>query len=194
MSRRISIVLSLVLAVGSAHAGDTLFTFDDGGLSSGDGDIKISLYMSEQYGSLMVVNGAEVHSGDGFGSDLYLWARAQLLNPGNIRMILLEPVNQVSFDGYVFDATSGADFTFTAYNLCGDIVYQKSWDAGAGDIGHVSTGTLPEMVYQLNFSDNGKHDIGIDNLQVGVVPVPGAMALGGLGVAFVGYLRRRRAM
>jgi hypothetical protein len=47
MSRRFSIVLVAVLAVGSAHAGDTLFTFDDGFLASGSGDIGVSLYMGK---------------------------------------------------------------------------------------------------------------------------------------------------
>jgi len=193
MSWRISIVLVAALAVGTAHAGDTLFTFDDAWLVSGASDIGVSLYMSQQAGSPVVVNGSEVHSGDGFGDALYLWTRTQLLNPGNIRILLAEPVNYVSFDGYVFDATSGADFVFTAYDAHGHIVHQASWNAGVGGLTY-ETGVLPEYVYQLNFSDHGRYDIGIDNLRLATIPAPGAVVLGGLGLSLVGYLSRRKAL
>jgi hypothetical protein len=186
--------LVAVLAVGSAHAGDTLFTFDDGFLASGSGDIGVSLYMSQKAGSPVIVNGAEAHSGSGFGDDLYLWTRFQVINPGNIRIFLTEPVNYVSFDGYVFDATGGADFTFTAYDQNGDVVHQASWNAGVGGIGSYETGMLPTYVYQLNFSDHGRHDIGIDNLRLATIPAPAALMLGSLGMGLVGYLRRRKAL
>jgi hypothetical protein len=202
MPVRVLILLFAALAVaGPVHATPTLFTFDDGGLSSGDGDLAVSAYMSSLYSSLVVVNGSDVHSGDGFGPDLYLWTRAQLLNPGNIRIILTVPTTSVSFDGYIFDATSGADFTFTASNsLFGPPVFQQSWNTGTGTGFSFSSGPFTEPAYILNFSDSGKHDVGIDNLVLAPpgptspVPVPGAALLGLLGAVLVRSLRHHRTL
>jgi len=82
MNKSIFAVLSIVCTAGIAQGGPVHFTFDGGGLASGNGDIKISQYMSSLYPSWVLVNGAEVHTGAGFSSDLYLWTRLQLLNPG----------------------------------------------------------------------------------------------------------------
>ena len=43
-------------------------------------------------------------------------------------------------------------------------------------------------------SNEGYHDIAIDNFQVTAVPAPGALLLGGLGASLVGYLRRRKTL
>jgi len=195
MRRCIFCALLGLLVAGSTYADDTsFFTFDDGLLAEGDSDLAVSVYMTLRHPGIVVANGAIVHSGDGFGDDLYLWTRSQLLNPGNILILLTSPVNYVSFDGYVFDATSNADFTFTAYSLDAQIIHQQSWNAGVGSIGTYSTGMLPEMAYGLSFSDSGKHDIGIDNLRIGVVPAPGAGLLVVLGTALAGGLRRRQTL
>jgi len=194
MSKTVAIVLLAVFAVGSAQAGDTLFTFDDGALVEGQFDIAISAYMSLRHPGLVVASGAQVHSGDGFGDDLYLWVRPQFVDPGDILIVLTSPVNYVSFDGYVFDATPGADFTFTAYNLAGEVIHERSWYTNVGDIGNYATGLLPEMAYGLNFSNSGSHDIGIDNLRLAVIPAPGAGLLGVIGAAVAGCLRRRGAL
>jgi hypothetical protein len=185
-------VLALSL-FGSAHGAPTLFTFDDGALASGDGDIRVSLYMTVRHPPWVVVNGSQVHSGDGFGDDLYLWTRGQLLHPGDIQILLGDPVAEVAFDWYVFDATEGADFTFVAYDGRGNIVHQATWDAGVdGTGGTYSTGPLGVPVYRLVFSDNHRHDIGIDNLSLMPVPVPGAILLGVLGASLISMVRPGR--
>jgi hypothetical protein len=194
MRRTVLVVLWVVLAAGWAYGTPVTFTFDDGGLANGDGDIRLSLYMSTVAHSLVLVNGAEVHSGDGFGPDQYLWTRLQLLNPGNIRIILTVPATAVSFDGHIFDATAGADFTFTASTLLGAPIYQQSWNTGSGTSFSFSTGPFPQPAYMLNFSNSGQHDVGIDNLVLNPVPAPGAALLGLLGAALVHHLRRRRVL
>jgi hypothetical protein len=197
MCRGVITVLLVVSAVGSAYASPVLFTFNDG-LASGEGDIGISLYMSNGYPPLVIVNGAQVHGGDGFHSnplDLYLWTRLQLLNPGNIRILLGVPTTSVAFDGYIFDATPGADFTFTAYGLFGQVIHQQSWNPNAdGTALSYSTGALPTPAYWLNFSNQGQHDIGIDNLRLTPIPVPGAVILGSIGIGLIGSLRRRKVL
>ena len=115
--RGVLAVLLVAFAAGWAQAGPFLFTFDDGGLADGDGDIKTEPVHEQPVSPLVLINGAQVHSGDGFGSDQYLWTRPQLLGAGDILIGMVVPTTSVSFDGYIFDATSDADFTFTAYNL-----------------------------------------------------------------------------
>jgi hypothetical protein len=192
--KTIAVILAVLSSMaGMVHAAPTLFTFDDGSLASGDGDVKLSIYMSLRYPSWVLVNGAEVHTGDGFNSSLYIWTRAQLLNPGNIRIILGVPTTSVSFDSYVFNATTGADFTFTAYDQTGNIILQQSWNANvSGLAGSYDSGPLATPAYSLNFSDNGKHDVGVDNLVLSAVPAPGAAAHAALALALLAPLRRRR--
>jgi hypothetical protein len=200
MRRGVLSVLLVASAAGWTQGAPISFTFDDGGLADGDGDIRLSLYMSSLYPPLVLVNGAEVHSGDGFGSDHYLWTRPRLLGAGNILLGMVVPTTSVSFDGYIFDATSDADFTFTAYDLMGHTIYQQSWNTGSGTGFSFSTGPFSEPVYALNFSNSGQHDIGIDNLTLEPVdaappvPAPGAALLAAIGAALVRSLRRRRAL
>jgi hypothetical protein len=131
----------------------------------------------------------------GSGSDQYLWTRLQLLNPGNIRIFLDVPTTSVSFDGYIFKATTGADFTFTAYDKTGQIIYQQSWNPNVNGTGFsYSTGLLPEPAYSLNFSNQGRHDVGIDNLTLTPIPAPGTGLLGVIGAVLVRTLRRRRTL
>jgi hypothetical protein len=194
MRRRVLAVVLVAFAAGWAHGAPISFTFDDGALADGDGDIKLSLYMSSLNPPLMLVNGAQVHSGDGFGADHYLWTRSQLLGAGNLLIGMVIPTTSVSFDGYIFDATSGADFAFTAYNLTGQIIYQQTWNTGSGTGFFCFTGPFSQPVYLLKFSNSGQHDIGIDNLTLNAIPAPGAGLLVMAGTALVGYLRRRRTL
>jgi hypothetical protein len=192
VQRAVYAAILVLFLSGIVQAAPALFTFDDGTLASGDGDIKVALYMTSRYPPFVLVNGTQVHSGDGFGNDLYLWTRGQLLFPGDIEVVLGTPANAVAFDWYVFNATSGADFTFVAYDIHGNIVHQASWDAGISGTGDsYSTGPLATPVYRLVFSDNHKHDIGIDNLFLDPVPVPSALALGLIGVGLLRSVRRR---
>ena len=51
-----------------------------------------------------------------------------------------------------------------------------------------------ELLFELtNVPDGISTSVAIDNVQISVVPVPGAVALGSLGVGFAGWMLRRRA-
>ena len=196
------VIMAVALAAGMAHAGATCsFCFDTCTHGLLD-DVTVSTYMSGLYGSPVAVLGSEVHSGDGFGSDKYLYA--SWLSGGRIAVTFLcEPVECASFQGHVFDATTGADFTVKAYDCVWDAItgkspiYTQSWDCGDGATISCPTITFCKPAYCLVFSDEGVHDIGLDDLCVSrctcpTIPAPGAVLLAGLGTMMVGWLRSRR--
>jgi hypothetical protein len=123
--------------------------------------------------------------------------------------------------GYVYDATSDDDFSIKAYDSTyGDVenpsasALVTNWhvDYGTSWWGLVNDGdntvvNLPDLSFTrpvslLVISDSGTKDVGIDNLQVepyvagggAVIPAPGAILLGSIGVGLVGWLRRRRTL
>jgi len=206
------VIAALALGAGMAQAAETLFTYDT--LSHGlVDDGTVSNYMSGLYGSPVLAWGPEIR-GDypgGFseyGSDKYIWNRA--LSGGLLAVTFLsEPVQCVNFQGHVFDATSGADFTFKAYANTWDAIkdiwktvtplYSQSWNAGIGPASPSGKISLPGPAYCLVFTNEGTHDIGIDDLCVekcvnSAVPAPGALLLASLGTVVVGWLRKRKCL
>lgn len=194
-------IVSLVTV--AAQAAPTLFTFDS--LNLLDGENAISQYMSNLYGSKVVVDDAVVWQGDGFGTTKYITT----LNPcnpfwdGNFEIKFREEgVRCVSFDWFVFDDTSGADFTFKAYDANGNKIWQWNAElAGESCRNQTGGGTYCAdfgglVATRLYFSNAGVHDVGIDNLRVNwcVIPAPGAVLLGSIGIGLVGWLRRRESL
>jgi hypothetical protein len=116
-------------------------------------------------------------------------------------------MTSISGDGYVFDATHGADLVVKAYD--------SSWNTGGGTVENPYSGALiatqtfncgysdnTPFSFSLNnltdavlftFSDSGYYDVGIDNLNVNLVPVPGAFLLGAIGLGVAGMKLRKRA-
>jgi len=187
----------------AAQAAPTLFTFDSLNLLAGEG--AIGQYMTNLYGSKVVVDDAVVWKGDGFGTTKYI-TTLNWCNPlwdGNFDIRFREEgVKCVSFDWFVFDDTSSYDFTFKAFDASG----RKIWEWNAELAGQSCRNQAGGGTYfanfggltatRLYFSDAGVHDIGIDNLRVNwcVIPAPGAVMLGSIGIAIVGWLRRRTSL
>ena len=112
---------------------------------------------------------------------------------GDIQILLGVPATEVAFDWYVFDATSGADFGFTAYD---DTATSSSRRAGmrasAAQATRSQTGPWAAAACRLVFSDDHMHDIGIDNLAL-VRPFRSpALMLSVVGVALARTIRRNR--
>jgi hypothetical protein len=209
-------ILSICL-VGAAQA--DLFTFD--ALSNGNRDTQVSTYMTGVSGSAVTASGVRAGdntywaaSGDWLGKangDVFV----KTYGSSDLEIVFAtKPFLQTGGQGYVFSATSGADFTVKAYDstynsgtytwflwklpYTGEdpnpsaLVYSNSWNASAGtQIDFSAVFTRP--VSLLVFSDSGSYDVGIDNLYVGTpsVPVPGAVLLGVLGLGAAGRKLRK---
>ena len=60
MGRGVRAAILVLFLCGFTHAAPVLFTFDDGSLAGGDGDIKVSLYMSGRYPPFVLVDGRQI--------------------------------------------------------------------------------------------------------------------------------------
>jgi hypothetical protein len=200
------VIVAMAFTAGMAYGGPTAAHFDFDSLNHSvvplADEATASFYMSNLYGSPVAVVGDEIHSGNGFGSDNYLWARAYL--GGKIAITFLsEPIQCFSFQGHVWEDTGSCDFAVKAYDCVFDAitnrdpVFTKTWNWPNGANQNFDSGTLvlPKAAYCLVFSDAGIHDIGFDDLCVNIcqtVPAPQAFLLAGLGMSLVGWLRTRR--
>ncbi len=183
------ITILVICMAGTTFAAVT-FTFAP--LPDGATPTALNAYMTSVYGSSVTAQSAYVFSGDGFGADSYLTTRP---NPGYMDIWFVDPISSVYFEGYVFEATSGADLRYTALDQNNQTVDTAAWDPGSGAGGSYSSGLFSAPVYHLRFSNSGIHDIGIDNLRVEksqAVPAPGAIALGSFGMLLVNWLKKRK--
>ena len=106
---------------------------------------------------------------------------ASLLNAATLDPILHTP----GWPDYFYHDTTGAiDFDSTIVTHVGDTVTL--------DIRSASPGTEVLLAFDLLGNDNGlATEVTIDNVDVTVVPAPGALVLGGIGLGLVGWLKRR---
>ena len=181
--------------VGVVHAGAT-FTFDDGGLSFADKDAAVSTYMTAKYGSTVTTNGVFAAKNPVFNPTMFI---STYVGYGGAFEISFDvPVDSASFDWFVFEATAGADFKYMAYDQDGNLVDWFTQYCGSNSGGESGLLEYSTPVARLWFSNEGFHDVGIDNLKVGggtaPIPAPGAILLGTVGVSIVGWLRRRRVL
>lgn len=102
----------------------------------------------------------------------------------------------VSLD-FIADNTNDNDAILEAYDASNNLV------ASAASVGNYNdpqvvtlTVSAPNIAYILALGDpiDKVHDWELDNLQYQPIPAPGAILLGGIGVALVGWLRRRRTL
>ncbi|MBN1343894.1 MAG: hypothetical protein JXQ73_14515 [Phycisphaerae bacterium] len=199
-------VVSVMVMTSGAYADMT--TFDFNALADGASPSQVSCYMTGLYGSSVTETDAYADRGDWHGNcTTYIWSA--LGSFGDFEISFDEnPITGMSFCGYIFDATLGADFHVYAYTEAyGNRylpcpvahVYTGRWYGG--DDTEFCSGWIEfdEPVTLLVFSNSGLHDVGIDCLTVcspdgeQVVPAPGAALLGVLGLSIISVVRRRFA-
>jgi hypothetical protein len=236
----IAILVAAVIALtaGSTVADPVTFTFD-GQIGSPYGTTqlentsdagRISAYMTNIYGSAVAVTDGRINdnqdgSGDWTG---HAWGDNFLRTGDGADMEILfstTAIGSVSGSGYVFDATSQADWVIIGYgagygnvenpNAAAEVArwtvdfgtstntywdwWTWSWVTETIDLGDNSefdfSLAFGAPVSLLVISDSGTYDVGVDNLVVSsyVVPVPGAVLLGMLGLSVAGArLRKNR--
>ena len=210
-----AITACLLLLAGVATA-DNCVKFDFEDLYYGQGDSAISAYMTGEAGFDVETDGAKVGWDLGWygnwGDYLYSSERG-----GAFSICFEQGITSIDFDGYVFDAQDGAsvtDFRMFAYDYDGNLVGYEAYDTGGewkkywhwgwkwyfDEDDHEAVGPdgaieFCKDVYKVVFSDDGKHDIGVDNICVTPVPLPAAAWLGFVmlgGLAAVRRIRRRK--
>lgn len=194
MKKLVFATIITVCMAGLVQAGTTMFTFDDGGLVNVDKDDKISDYMTSKYGSNVTSSGAFVAKDPLFNNTFYI---SNYHTGTSFEIVFDEAITSASFDWFVFEAGDGSDFKYIAYDA-GDNVVDWFVEYTNDNIGGVSgLREYATPVTRLFFSNDGFHDIAIDNLAVGsnysAIPAPGAILLASLGVGIVGWLRRRKS-
>ncbi len=229
----------IALTAGSAVADPVTFTFDGQiGAPYGTTQLEntsdagqISAYMTNIYGSAVAVTDGRINdNGDGSSDWAGHGSTDNFLRTGDgadmeILFSTTAPIGSVSGSGYVFDATSAADWVIIGYGAGYGSVENPTaaaevarWTVDFGTSTNtywdwrtwswvtetIDLGDNSQFAFNLTFgapvsllviSDSGTYDVGVDNLVVSsyVVPVPGAVLLGMLGLSVAGArLRKNR--
>lgn len=165
---------------------------------------EISAYMTGLYGSTVQVPLAVIRD-DAWPSNVtpYMttFLEPDLTDNYDMEIIFVEqPISAMSFDWVVNDAPgypAETTFEYYAYDKDGGLVDAGLFIATVNVSDSVDRDFGDDCVTRLYFSNEGYHDIAIDNLSVEkceVIPAPGAVLLGGVGACLVGWLRRRRTI
>jgi hypothetical protein len=208
-----------MLAVIAPAQGAVTFDFEGatvGGTpgAAGTANQFLSSYMTGVYGSSVTATGGaawtNADTGDDWSgkTDTDKWVRSYgavgySVTPGIFQISFdAVPILAGGFEAYVFEATTDADFTVSFYTSGygdrynpnpGALLGTLPTDFGVG--GMVVSFVSPVPISLMVFSNEGYHDIGVDDLVVtSVVPAPGAILLGTVGAGLLGWLRRRRAL
>ena len=218
MNRLILTAALTICLVGVARA--DLFNFNS--LSDEGNSTTISTYMTGVYGSTVTVSDATADN-DNWNGNTTIAIRTASSVGGDFEILFVNtPIISLlgiggtgSTVGYVYDATSGDDFSLKAYDSTyGDVEnpnpsaqvdigyavdYGTAWFLWwQYDVGDDSVVNIPDLMFSrpvslLVISDEGTKDVGIDNLQVTPVPVPAAVLLGMLGLSVAGLKLRKFA-
>jgi len=217
--KRIILCSAIVFTLAASAGASVTFDFEAatvGGSPGATGTANqfISSYMTGVYGSSVTATGGAAWTNGDKGADWAgktdtdKWLRTYGAvdyseTPGYMQISFdAVPIISGSFEAYVFEATQGADFTVSLYGAgYGDrynpdaaaLIATGTVDNGVGSL-PVSFGPAPEAISLIVVSNEGWHDVAIDNFQVTAIPAPGALLLGGLGASLVGYLRRRKTL
>lgn len=208
----------LLFAAGAQGGLSVMFDFEGatvGGVAPdyvASANQRVTDYMTSVYGSSVTATGAAAWTNNDVGANWAgktgtdKWLRtygSASVTPGYFQISFdTVPVVAGGFDGYVFEATGSVDFTWMAYDSgYGDrynpnpaaLISWASFDVAVGPVTVGFNSPLARPISLMVFSNEGWHDIGVDNLLVTQVPVPGAVLLGLLGLGAAGVRLRRFA-
>ena len=195
MKRLILTAVVSICMVGMAQAEMITFSFDDGSLWDGATDTPVGNYMTSKFGGTVIVDDTEADNDRWNGNSTL----ALMTDNGSAMDIWFDSViTGMDFDGFVDDAGFGSDFKARWY-IGNSYVDQRVWNTGNNTPVNTAWIDFGTDVDHLYFSNNGSHDVLIDNLVVdkyveaAPIPVPGAVLLGMLGLSAAGIKLRKHA-
>jgi len=186
MKKTLTVLAVLTICmVGAAQADLVMFDFDT--LSQDDGAAVIEAYMEGIYGSDITVVGPTlyVNKGGNLGPD------AAIVTANVSPRWFSISFNDVRITSASFDWAIYVD-AFHAY-ADGVEIFSHTVVNAPGTWGNTGLIVFPSPVTTLLFTDSSNGAIGIDNLEVTPVPVPGAILLGILGLGAAGFKLRKFA-
>ena len=208
MKRLITIcAITTVCMVGVAQA--DLVTFDFEALSSGDDAAAISTYMTGLYPSTVTVISAVAAIETSADLDpvyapttstMYITPTTGQVDdpPADFMRISFDiPILSAQLDAGVFGISTHGNPDFTVLAYTADDVLVRRWEWGTNYRTISMTTPLFDFssnpVTHLVFHNDYPGHIGVDNLTVSPVPVPGAILLGLLGLGAAGLKLRKYA-
>lgn len=213
MMKNLGTIVLLLMCMGGVLQASVTFDFEgtlSNPLNPGDGDILIGNYMSELYPAIVSAEDMVI-VGDFTAMNRFVMLAD---SSGDMEILFSTPVTSVQFDIAVFgDRVDGIyDFELRAFDSTyGDMEspapgaqVDSTFTFSADNSFNTNSGliTFSSPVSVLVMNDSGLWDIAIDNLTVEaeggdpslMIPAPGAVLLGGIGVCLVGWLRRKRTL